>query len=130
MEDQPTHEWLTKTSSRAPDDAQGQQIFHDVSHFALSHQNVYKTEYQFGLLEEIIQYIENKELFEIPAIGVYYYGYLTLSKNENAEYFLIINSKISCIWRYFCETKTIKNGSHWSTHVRYKVMTKFPLKVK
>ena len=53
----------------------------------LSHQAVYKTEYDFGLLAEILRYIEARGLFEIPAIGTYYYCYMALSDSKNVKYF-------------------------------------------
>ena len=54
----------------------------------ISHQNVYKTEYDFGLLPEVLQYVENRQLHTIPAIGVYYYCYLALANIEHESYFL------------------------------------------
>lgn len=54
---------------------------------AISHQNVYKTEYEFGLLEEIINYIEENNLTDIPAVAVYYYVFQTLSKPGEGKYF-------------------------------------------
>ena len=55
--------------------------------FSFSHQTVYKTEYRFGLLEEIIHYIEQQNLLDVPAIAVYYYGYQTLSKPDETAFF-------------------------------------------
>jgi len=43
--------------------------------FAMAHQTVYKTEYNLGPLKEIITYIDNTDLLEIPAISVFYYAY-------------------------------------------------------
>lgn len=47
-----------------------------------SHQKVYKTEYEIGLLSEILNHVENKKLYHIPAIGIYYYGYKSIIENE------------------------------------------------
>jgi hypothetical protein len=46
---------------------------------SLSHQAVYKTAYNFGLLQEILTYIEEHDLLHIPAISVYYYCYRSLT---------------------------------------------------
>jgi len=54
---------------------------------AISHQAVYKTEYHFGLLAEIIRYIEQEDLLKIPVVAVYYYVFQTLAKPEEGEYF-------------------------------------------
>lgn len=53
----------------------------------ISHQNVYKTEYDFGMLKEVMQYLERKQLLAIPAIGIYYYGYLALANMDREDYF-------------------------------------------
>lgn len=54
----------------------------------ISHQNVYKTEYDYGLLREVIQYVESRKLYTIPAVGVYYFCYLALANVEQESYFL------------------------------------------
>lgn len=46
---------------------------------AHSQQAVYQQDYQTGLLQLILPYIEQKELANIPAIGIYYYSFLALS---------------------------------------------------
>ena len=57
--------------------------------FALSHQTVYKAEYQFGLLDAVLAYVRNTEsLQEIPAVGLYYFCYFFLSEPENETHFL------------------------------------------
>ena len=52
----------------------------------IAHQTVYKKEYQPGLLPQILQYVKQKELTYIPAIGVYYNAYMALS-NGDEQYF-------------------------------------------
>ena len=52
-----------------------------------SHQAVYKKEYDFGLLEDIIRHIEEKNLLDIPAISVFYYYYQALTKEGHVNYF-------------------------------------------
>lgn len=43
-----------------------------------SHQKVFKTEYDIGLLEEILNYVQSQKLYEVPAIGMYYFGYKSI----------------------------------------------------
>ena len=52
-----------------------------------SHQAVYKKEYDFGLLEDIIKHIEEKNLLDIPAISVFYYYYQALTQEGHLNYF-------------------------------------------
>ncbi|MEM1323422.1 MAG: hypothetical protein AAGG75_24360 [Bacteroidota bacterium] len=54
---------------------------------ALSHQNVYKTEYQPGLLDKILEYIEEQQLLKIPIIQLYYHCYKALSASNNNSHF-------------------------------------------
>jgi len=52
-----------------------------------SHQRVYQQEYDFGLLDSLLVYITKKELTNIPAIGIYYYSYQSLVKEDPTESF-------------------------------------------
>jgi len=62
--------------------------------FSLSHQAVYNTEYRFGLLEEVLAYIERAQLDTIPAIGIYYYCYLAMVYPDVEEHFRQFRQKI------------------------------------
>jgi hypothetical protein len=55
----------------------------------LSHQRVYKTEYDLGLIDALMEYVRNKkELLEIPIIKVYYHLYnLFRYPDEETHYF-------------------------------------------
>jgi hypothetical protein len=55
----------------------------------LSHQRVYKTEYDLGLIDALMEYVSNKkELLDIPIIKVYYHLYnLFRYPNEETHYF-------------------------------------------
>jgi hypothetical protein len=47
---------------------------------ARSHQNVYKTEYQFGLLQSVLDYIySTPAVLQNPSIALYFFGYHFLS---------------------------------------------------
>ncbi len=52
----------------------------------LSHRKVFKTDYRLGLLDEIIAYVEHNHLTHVPAIGIYYYTYLTLTREEESAF--------------------------------------------
>lgn len=53
----------------------------------LSHQSVYQSDYEIGFLAEILQYIETRNLFKIPAINIYYHCYFMLLEPENENHF-------------------------------------------
>lgn len=61
---------------------------------ALSHQNVYKTEYRFSLLEPVLEQIQTGNLFRIPAIDLYYHCYQVLSRPDNEVLFALFLEKI------------------------------------
>lgn len=55
---------------------------------AISHQTVYQTEYNTGLLPYIIQYIEkHEETLDVPTLKIYYYCYLSLTKPSEKAHF-------------------------------------------
>ena len=54
---------------------------------SISHQTVYKTAYHFGLLSEILNYVEQNALLEIPAISTYYYCYKMLIDPRQESHF-------------------------------------------
>jgi len=53
----------------------------------VSHQRVYQQEYDFGLLEIVLAYIDKKGLANIPAIGIYYYSYHALIEDQPTDSF-------------------------------------------
>ncbi|MCB0565292.1 MAG: hypothetical protein KDD01_13040 [Phaeodactylibacter sp.] len=55
--------------------------------FLLSHQAVYKREYDFGLLEEALQFVDRKGLLRIPTIAGYYHCYHALRGLEPEQHF-------------------------------------------
>lgn len=55
--------------------------------FLLSHQNIQRAEYRFGLIEEITHYIREQNFLQIPAIAIYYYTYYLLTEPEKEQYF-------------------------------------------
>jgi hypothetical protein len=86
---------------------------------ALSHQAVYRTEYDFGMLPEVLAYIEQRKIYQLPAIGVYYFAFrmmsgvddayqdfkISLEQNlaffpENEQHELILHAINHCIKQY------------------------------
>ena len=56
----------------------------------LSHQNVYKIEYDTGLLEDVLAFVERENLLDSPRIGIYYFLYkITLDKNNIEDFFTL-----------------------------------------
>lgn len=54
---------------------------------AISHQAVFRTDYELGLLSAILAHVEKNNLLEIPAIGLYYYCYkLLIDTTQNADF--------------------------------------------
>lgn len=75
----------------------------DINYFAnrlrhccvmLSHQSVYNIHYDMGLVDGVIEEVRRKELLHIPAIGIYYYGYLALTNSENLQYFKALQNSL------------------------------------
>ncbi len=55
--------------------------------FLVSHQTIYNKTYDFGMLPQMLAYIEERNLLDIPAISVYYYCYRTLTDPGNYALF-------------------------------------------
>lgn len=53
----------------------------------LFHQNVYKTDFDFGPILEIVKFIEARSAFDNPAISIYYYIYKALMAQDGQLYF-------------------------------------------
>ncbi len=53
----------------------------------LSHQLVYKTKYDYGLLNLLLEEINQEKYLQYPAIQIYYYCFRFLTVEEGANYF-------------------------------------------
>jgi len=63
---------------------------------SLSHQAVYRTEYQFGLLEEIMAELGRQPaLLQLPAVNLYYHCYLALTEGEGERHFENFKKQLS-----------------------------------
>lgn len=55
--------------------------------FAISHEAVFKTTYELGLLNAVLEQVAaSPTLSELPAIGLYYYCYLALTQNDEGYF--------------------------------------------
>jgi hypothetical protein len=54
---------------------------------SISHQAVYQQDYQLGMIDLILKYVRDKELYQLPAIGIYYHCFLALSSIDATENF-------------------------------------------
>ena len=71
----------------------------------LSHQSVYKTDYEIGFLEEILTYIQTKNLLQIPAINVYYHCYFMLLQPDDENHFWTFKQLLFEHGRKFSDTE-------------------------
>ncbi len=53
----------------------------------ITHQQVFKTEYDFGLLTHLLPIIEKEKYLKIPAIAIYYYCYRFLTEENRSMFF-------------------------------------------
>ena len=74
--------------------------------FAISHQVVYKQNYEFGLLPAILHNIQDQQYLDIPAISVYYYCYLALTQPEEQQHFEQFKTLIFQFQSYFPKDET------------------------
>ena len=51
----------------------------------ISHQAVSKRKYNEGLIAPIIDYLKDHEFLEVPGIGIYYYGWLSLTNPNDSQ---------------------------------------------
>lgn len=69
--------------------------------YRYSHGAIVKAEYDISFEEEVIQHIENKELFNTPAVGIYYYIYKVYKYPEVSEYYENLKAQIQEYSHYF-----------------------------
>lgn len=50
---------------------------------ALTHQKIYSTQYNLGMLEEVLAHVEKQKLLWVSSIAAYYYGYKLLTAEED-----------------------------------------------
>ncbi len=63
--------------------------------YMMAHQKVYKSDYDLGLIQQVLDFIDSQpQLLEIPAIAIYYYGYKTTIEKENETHFHLLKNEI------------------------------------
>jgi hypothetical protein len=63
--------------------------------FALSHLNVYRADYDFGLLDAVLAHIGRSTMLQAhPAIGLYYYCYRFLTQPDDSSAFLTFKAAL------------------------------------
>ena len=91
------YQWLSNGQRTIPLNLQSVSDTTDIAYFskklreacfALTHQAVYNTPYDLGLLETALNWLTQRPaLLELPAIGLYYYCYHFLKYPADAAYF-------------------------------------------
>ncbi len=62
-----------------------QKLKHTCTQF--THQKVFKTNYDFGLLPNFLESIEQERYLKIPAVAIYYYCYRFLNNPDEVDFF-------------------------------------------
>ena len=60
----------------------------------LTHQNVYKKEYNIQLIDEILDLVEKENHLEIPLIATYFFVYKTITEKEKETHFQNLKKQI------------------------------------
>lgn len=75
----------------------------DIAYFAqklrqcclmIAHQNVINVEYNQGLINEVIREVEQNQLYDIPAIGIYYFSYKAQLESDNIAIFKKLQNQL------------------------------------
>ncbi|BDS14362.1 hypothetical protein [Aureispira anguillae] len=61
---------------------------------AISHQNLYNTEYTIPFLKEILRLIQQGHYQDIPAIQLYHWAYLALTQPQNMRHFELLKQNL------------------------------------
>lgn len=67
----------------------------------LSHQAIYKKEYTFGMLPEVLRFVEANDYLRYPAIAVYYYAYQAFRHEAHENYFREFKAALFTHQAYF-----------------------------
>ena len=57
----------------------------------LSHQAVYKVQYDFSFLENLLEFLKGHPLLEQPSVGLYYHCYRAFSQNDSTHFYAFKN---------------------------------------
>lgn len=73
--------------------------------FAVAHQSVYGQEYDYGLLNEVIDHVEKNDLLKYPSIRLYYSAYKMLHSPKEPTFFNQFKSDIDELKHLFPDTE-------------------------
>jgi len=59
-----------------------------------AHQNVYDVEFDMGIIPHIVHEVEQKKLYNIPSIGIYYYTYKAQLDSDNIDVFKQLQNQL------------------------------------
>jgi hypothetical protein len=72
----------------------------------LAHQNVFKTEYEMGLLDGVLQFVEqNPRLLDTPAVALFYHSYKALSEKDGETHFQALKKALQDYEDFFPESE-------------------------
>ena len=60
----------------------------------LNHQRIFKVEYEIGLLDTLIAFVEARKLYEHPAIGLYYHTWCMFSDRDSEMHFTSLKKQL------------------------------------
>jgi hypothetical protein len=96
--------YLSGLSRTVPLNLQEVSDVHDIAYLTnklrlscimLSHQTVYTTEYETGLLDEVLRHIESHpHYFKEPAVSIYYYSYKAMTYKKDRSHFRHLKEQI------------------------------------
>ncbi len=72
---------------------------------ALMHKAVSETNYQLDFLQEILVRVERLQLQNLPAIGLYYYGFKTLTEMDGPTWFGLLRQAMRQHFQHFPKTE-------------------------
>jgi len=61
----------------------------------LGHQSLYRVDYDFGFLDQVLKYMEEKKLDQVEVLDLYYNCYYSLAEPEEDHYFLKFRDLLS-----------------------------------
>lgn len=67
----------------------------------LAHQKVYKMDYDMGMMDATLAYLETKNLLHIPAIAIFYHGYKAFTNEQEEQHFRLLKDAISAYSHFF-----------------------------
>ncbi|NNF01467.1 MAG: hypothetical protein HKN22_02165 [Bacteroidia bacterium] len=61
----------------------------------LMFKNLFKKEHEMLLFEHVLKLVEERKLYSIPIVGIYYHTYMTLTRPQEEKYFFELKQQLS-----------------------------------